>query len=71
MKPVMRIDPDGPQGNIFYILGFATGELLSSGVPASVRDEMRGRVMNAGSYEEAIRIIQEYVTVKRKGGAPM
>ncbi len=47
MRPIMTIDPDGPQGNIFYIWGLATGRLISCGAPASVRDEMSGRVRDA------------------------
>ena len=72
MKPIMQIDPHGPQGNIFYILGLATGHLLE--YPEENRqaiDEMRTRVLNSHSYEEAIDIIQEYVTIKWKGGVPM
>lgn len=64
MRPIMTIDPDGPQGNIFYIWGLATGRLISCGAPASVRDEMSRRVRDARSYEEAVGIIQEYVTIK-------
>ena len=71
MRPIITIDPDGPQGNVFYIWGLAIGKLINCGVSASVRDEMSGRVKNAHSYEEAIGIIQEYVTIKWKGGKPM
>lgn len=71
MKPIMQIDPDGPQGNIFYILGQATAKLLRYPENRHAIDEMSQRVMNAHSYEEALGIIQEYVTIEWKGGVPM
>ena len=69
----MHIDPDGPQGNIFYILGRATAELMTHDPLWKVTSvTMRRRVVNCHSYEEAIDVIEEYVTIKwKKGGVPM
>ena len=73
MKPIMYIDPKGPQGNIIYILGRATAELMKHDklykITAAV---MSRRVFNCHSYEEAIGIIQEYVTINwKEGGVSM
>lgn len=68
----MSIDPDGPQGNIFYILGLATGKLMAHDHLWKVKAAaMRKRVTNCHSYEEAIEVIQEYVTIEWKGGVSM
>lgn len=73
MKPTMSIDPAGPQGNIFYILEAATGQLLKQGgkLNRDTAAEMRARVVNSHRYDEAVRIIEEYVTINWKGGVPM
>ena len=34
-------------------------------------EDMKTRVTNAESYQEALNIIEEYVTIKPKGGLPM
>lgn len=73
MKSIISIDPAGPQGNIFYILGVATGQLLKQGgkLNRDAAAEMRARVVNSHRYDEAVRIIEEYVTINWKGGVPM
>ena len=73
MKPIMHIDPEGPQGNIFYILGRATAELMKRDSQYKITAAtMSRRVFNCHSYEEAIDVIQEYVTINwKEGGVPM
>lgn len=76
MKPVITIDPDGPEGNIYYILGKAVGALLAKG-GWSAESKARAAAMrkavlhDASSYREAVSAIEEYVEIKWKGGKPM
>lgn len=59
MKPVVAIDMDGPDGNIFAVMGAAARALRKANL--SGEKEMQNRVMSSGSYEEALNIIEEYV----------
>ncbi len=65
-KPQEKIKPDcqlvGEDGNIFNLMGKASRTLKSNGMYAEAK-EMSGKVMKAGSYEEALNIIGEYVNV--------
>lgn len=75
-KPIMHINLDGPQGNVFYILGLAAVKLRISGGDANTHaiEEMRQRVFKCKTYEDAIGVIREYVDIKLKkkeGGVPM
>lgn len=58
----MRVlfDRNAPSGNIFYILGMAYSGLLKLGKREEAQT-MNDRVMTSGSYEEALKIIGEYV----------
>ncbi len=58
MKPQFEID--GQDGNIFSILGEARRILRNAGLSAEV-EEMSMRVTRSDSYEEALKIISEYV----------
>lgn len=49
-----------PTGNIFYILGRASSEMKHSGIGDKTQ-EMFDRVKASGSYEEALKIVGEYV----------
>lgn len=86
MKPTIEINFKGPQGNIFYILSSACSALRHSALKEPVVwelkqlkytemehlcEEMKTRVTNAEGYEMALNIIEEYVTIKPKGGLPM
>lgn len=79
MKPTIEIDFKGPQGNIFCVLleankaieRLATGSSLSMRNAVLINAEMRYKVSKAKSYKEALNIIEEYVTIKPKGGLPM
>ena len=50
----------GETGNIFWIMGQASHELKERGEADKV-DEMIKRVVKSGSYQEALKIIGEYV----------
>lgn len=50
----------GANGNIFNILGIASGTLRRNEMAAEA-SEMYSRVTSSGSYEEALGIIMEYV----------
>ena len=55
-KPSIPSDIDG---NIFVIIGAACKALRNAGL--GTVDEMSERVKNAGSYDEALQIVMEYV----------
>jgi len=56
-------DRNGETGNIFFILGAADAELLELGKREEAL-EMNDRVMKSMGYEEALKIIGEYVDLK-------
>lgn len=60
--PIVIYDSQGPQGNIYYILG-----LVQQALKAERRytdfNNLRDRVFEAKSYEEALAIINETVTL--------
>jgi len=60
---MVRFDRRGESGNIFFILGAAYAELIKLEKLNEAR-EMNSRVMSSGSYEEALKIIGEYVELK-------
>lgn len=62
-KPVLEYDSRGPQGNIFWILGQAQRLMKRNGRIAEWK-YIWERVQSAGSYEEALAIIGEEVTLK-------
>ena len=55
-----KINLVGEDGNIFAILGRAGRALRQAGM-ADESKEMFDRVTQSGSYEEALRIVSEYV----------
>ena len=57
-KPKMQLI--GQDGNIFAILGRASGLLKDAGMKAQ-SDEMFERVTACGDYDKALHIISEYV----------
>lgn len=56
------IDCSGPKGNIFYITGMAAKAMMANGEGEKAQ-EMRNRVRNSKSYEDAKSVIAEYVEV--------
>ena len=65
-KPPERKKPDcqliGEDGNIFNLIGIASRTLRQNDM-AEQANEMRDRVMESGSYEEALGIIADYVNI--------
>ena len=65
-KPVLQIDFNGSEGNIYFILAKAA-ELLKQAFSTDQTQrisEMRMRVMQSHSYTEALQIIGEYVAIE-------
>ncbi len=58
MKP--RCELVGTDGNVFSVIGLAARALRKAGLAAQA-EEMSAKVFRAGSYEEALGIVQEYV----------
>lgn len=50
----------GENGNVFNVLAIASRALKSAGDPQSAR-EMSSRVLASSSYDQALKIISEYV----------
>lgn len=68
IKPEMQLlDHDG---NIFSIMGRASALLREAGQGDQAK-EMAGRVTSAGSYDEALRIVSEYVQTELSAPAPV
>ena len=61
MKPVCKLT--GEDGNIYNLIGIASRALKSAGEPEKA-EEMKQRVLNSGSYDEALRVIMEFVEVE-------
>ena len=59
-KPIITYDRSGPSGNIYAILG-AVSQALRKQRRYTDFNILRDRVFEAGSYEEALRIIEETV----------
>jgi hypothetical protein len=56
-KPIVSGYVDG---NIFAVMGACSDALKKAGQPTKAV-ELRSKVMNSGSYDEALTICQEYV----------
>lgn len=59
----------GENGNIFNLLGIASGTLRRNGM-ADEAKEMGERVFSSGSYGEALGIIGEYVHITSSDEEP-
>ena len=59
-RPIIYYDRRGPSGNIYAILG-ADSQALRKQRRYTDFNILRDRVFEAGSYEEALRIIEETV----------
>lgn len=64
-KPVVEYDPHGHSGNIYWILG-EVSKLIRKQRRYTDFNNLRDRVFEAQSYDEALQIIGEEVTLKRK-----
>lgn len=61
MKPVCKLI--GEDGNVFNLIGKASNVLKRNGLNDQAK-EMTDRIMNCGSYDEALNIISEYVEIE-------
>ena len=64
-KPVVEYDPYGHSGNIYWILG-QVSEIMRKQRRIIAFNDLRDRVFEAQSYDEALKIIGEEVTLVRK-----
>ena len=62
-KPTIHYNSQGESGNIFWILRAIYEEYKREGIAPTIFKEMQERVFAAGSYEEALAIIGEKVTL--------
>lgn len=61
MKPTCKLI--GEDGNIFNLMGKASKTLKRNGSNQQAK-EMTDKIMNCGSYDEALKIISEYVEIE-------
>mgnify|MGYP007130707673 FL=1 len=64
-KPIVEYDPYGHSGNIYWILG-QVSEIMRKQRRIIAFNDLRDRVFEAQSYDEALKIIGEEVTLIRK-----
>lgn len=64
-KPIVEYDPHGHSGNIYWILG-EISKIMRKQRRIIAFNDLRDRVFESQSYEEALQIIGEEVTLKRK-----
>lgn len=60
---MLRFNLNGPEGNIFYILGSAYSQLVNEG-KKELAEEMKNKVTSSKDYETAKLVIAEYVDVE-------
>ena len=61
----VRYNREAPSGNIFSIMGGASKILRHCGMKEKA-EEMTARVTSSGSYEDALKIIGEYVNLEEQ-----
>ncbi len=59
-KPIVKYNPSGESGNIFYILGQASITLRKEHRQTDF-NELRDKVFDCKSYESALNEIRQYV----------
>ena len=62
MKPTITYRSHGPEGNVFWLLS-AAGQALRKQRRINDYNTMRDRVTSSHSYQEALDIMSEYVTL--------
>ncbi len=62
VKPSCRITTDGPDGNVYVIIGRAEAALKSMGLQEQAK-ELVEKVMHASSYQEVLDMLLKYVNV--------
>ena len=70
-KPVLQINFNSPEGNIFFIRQKAADLLRQHFSTDQTKriEEMITRVEKSSDYEEALAVIGEYVIIVPQGGA--
>jgi len=63
MKQILEINLTGADGNIFAIVGRAA-ELLKQNGKRDEANEMKNRVIKQKSYEDALKVVSEYVEIR-------
>ncbi|MBE6624395.1 MAG: hypothetical protein E7622_01995 [Ruminococcaceae bacterium] len=63
-KPIVKYDPTGHSGNIYWILG-EVSQIMRKQRRITAFNNLRDRVFEAKSYEEALEILGEEVTLVR------
>ena len=58
----IEVELVGQDGNIFNIVGIVTREMKRNGLQKE-SEELNNRVFGAESYEDALRIMSEYVDI--------
>lgn len=66
----LKMDLMGHDGNIYAIMGRASGLLKDAGMKEQ-SDEMIRRVTSSGSYDEALHIVSEYVETELSPAAEL
>ena len=61
-KPIVEYDPRGESGNIFYILATVRNALRKQRRIKDYNDCWE-KVQTCKSYEDALKVIREYVTL--------
>ncbi|MCK4528223.1 hypothetical protein KAW18_12700 [candidate division WOR-3 bacterium] len=67
MRPVLHIDLNGSDGNIFVVIGRAA-EILKQNEERDKANEMKNRVIKQKSYDDALKVINEYVEIRQITG---
>lgn len=82
-KPIIEVDLQGPDGNVFALMAKARASIIAAvprgGTSTQRRwkreaaqceaNRMMKAVMQTHSYEEALAVIRQYVTIQEKGGS--
>jgi hypothetical protein len=62
--PAVRVRLSGQDGNVFNLIGLCSRAARKAGVPAGEVKEFQASVMQAGSYDEALRVMATWFDVR-------
>ena len=63
MKPTLHINLNGSDSNIFLVIGRAA-EILKRDEQRDEANKMKNRVIKQKNYEDALKVIGEYVEIE-------
>ena len=66
-KPILRYDPDGPSGNIFFILAKAA-TIFDRQHRRAEFGQMMEQVRTCGSYDMALQILSQHFELREVKG---